>query len=201
VFVLITVSWGVGYSLRSLHCCQSMEGSLAMLPLEWKKLEPHCFVQWAPTGVSAVSCHGQGLRMRGWGCLSTAGERQRGVMFRRRDFRHFGSRERKVSFKAVIPKPLIRVCGKQVLAYWPSFKKSTHSLAPCCSSGGLLTTEDRVRSQIGSYGICFGQSEWRCPYPSTSVSSSHLSFSDAHTRCILFVYHAPFSFYTYREYG
>ena len=73
-------------------------------------------------GVSAVSVHGQGLRMRGWGCLSTAGERQRGMMSRRRDTsRHFGSMGRKVSFKAVIPRPLIRVCGKQVLAYCTSF--------------------------------------------------------------------------------
>ena len=71
-------------------------------------------------GVSAVSFHGQGLRMRGWGCLSTAGERQRGVMFRRRATPHCGSKGRKVSFKTGIPKPLIRVCGKRVLAYSPS---------------------------------------------------------------------------------
>jgi hypothetical protein len=30
---------------------------------------------------------------------------------------------REVSFKAAISKPLIGVCGKQALAYCPSFKK------------------------------------------------------------------------------
>lgn len=98
-------------------------GQFGNVALGMKKAGASLFCPVGTKGVSAVSFHGQGLRMRGWGCLSTAGERQLGVMFRRRDTRHFGSRGRKVSFKAVIPKPLIRVCGKQVLAYCPSFKK------------------------------------------------------------------------------
>lgn len=99
-------------------------GQFGNVALGMKKASASLFCPVGTKGVSAVSVHDQGLRMRGWSCISTAGECQRGMMFRRWDTsRHFGCRGRKVSFKAAIPKPLIGVCGKQVLAYCPSFKK------------------------------------------------------------------------------
>lgn len=99
-------------------------GQFGNVALGMKKASASLFCPVGTKGVSAVSVHGQGLRMRGWGCLSTAGERQRCMMFGRRDTsRLFGSRGREVSFKVVIRKPLIRVCGKQALATVLPLKK------------------------------------------------------------------------------